>query len=83
MYWALIAKLMQTDFNGQRWGKKAWHAMFKDLFLPSEVVKLPSGKSVVYDPSSSDLDPAEFSDYIEKVFAWSAEHGITLDEEIA
>ena len=83
MYWALIAKLMQTEFNGQRWGKKAWHAMFKDLFLPSEVVKLPSGKSVVYDPSSFGPRPRRILRLHREGICVGSEHGITLDEEIA
>lgn len=71
---------MDFQHNGQRWDKRAWHEMFKDMFLPSEIIQLPNGKSIVRDPHSSELDPAEFSDYFTKVEAWCAERGVTLDE---
>jgi len=79
-YWALVSKCVPLTFNGQRWSKRSWHEMFKDMFLPSRIVELPSGKSVVRDPDSSDLDTAEFNDFMTQVEVWCGERGIYLEE---
>ena len=80
-YFALVSQCVTFTFNGQRWSKKQWHEMFKDMFIDPLVIDLPNGKRAVRDPESSDLDIDQFNVFMDKVEAWCGERGIFLPEE--
>ena len=81
-YFALVSLCVPFVYNGQRWSKVQWHALFKDMFLEPVTVKLPDGRTVVRDPESNDLDADEFNAFMDKVEAWCSEHELFLPEEV-
>lgn len=58
------------------------HAVAKDRFLDPVVVEF-NGKSKSYAGSTTKLKKAEFSDYLEQVYAWAAELGVWINEDAA
>lgn len=43
-------------------------------------INLPSGQNILIPTSSAELDIAAFSEFMSRVEAWAAEHGVWLDE---
>lgn len=58
------------------------HWLCKEKFLPPLVVPLKAGDKT-YPGSTTKLTKSEFSDYIEKVWAWGASMGVFFDTEAA
>ena len=65
---------------GQQHGSESWLMYFKTKFLGASDIVLPNGQVVVQPFSSSELDKAEFSEFVEKIMAWAAEKGVYLAE---
>lgn len=55
------------------------HEVAKDRFSPRIVVEL-YGKSKSYPKSTTRMGKAEFSDYLEQVYAWGAEMGVAFEQ---
>lgn len=86
-YWALLHeisdKLLTKDEEGNntvRHSADVWHLYFKQRFLGSNDITLPNRKVITQPNSSADLEVAEFSDYMDKVQAWAAEHNVHLPD---
>ncbi len=85
LMWALISEIARAKPGGRSLSPDAWKA----LFMAS------AGFSCTFEPSldgkgvvplgfkSSRLNKAEFSDVIEAIHAFAAEHEITLSDELA
>jgi hypothetical protein len=55
------------------------HALMKDRFSPREIVYV-LGETVCTPKSTTKFTKKEFTDYIEKCFAWGAEHGVWFND---
>jgi hypothetical protein len=51
------------------------------MFLPERMVELPDGSLKMLEASTAELRVNEFTDYLEKVIKWSAEHDVVFSEE--
>lgn len=70
-YWARVRLVAQATGHS----KSALHEYFKELAF-GKVVEEIGGKMIEYTPSSAKADRGDFSDLIEHVEAFIAEHGI-------
>jgi hypothetical protein len=79
-YWALLAEIAQElKPQGQQYSSETWHKYFCQRFLGADEVKLPNEKTLIIPHGSSDLDTAEFNDFMTQVEAWAGEHGVYLE----
>lgn len=69
LYWARLAEIADNAWaDGQQFSRDAWHHHLGGLFLPKEPA--PGGKLVPI--STTRLDVAEFTEYLNKVEAYAA-----------
>jgi hypothetical protein len=66
--------------QGQAYTAEVWHEYFKSRLLGMDDVKLPNGKVIHRCRSSTDLDVAEFGEFMEKVEHFAAERGVYLED---
>ena len=80
-YWSLVNLVSENvKPNKQQFSQPAWHEYFKSRFLGMKEINLPSGQNILIPTSSAELDIAAFSEFMSRVEAWAAEHGVWLDE---
>ena len=84
-YWAILQELAeQCDVKGQKFAAETWHEYFKGRFIGNEDLALPNGKTLLRPISTTTLDKAAFTIYMQEIEVWAAQHGILLaDEEMA
>ena len=75
MYHAVADKLTP---QGVSYSAETWHKYFASRFLGCEETRLPNGTILQIPYSTTDLDVAEFGDYMTKVEAWAADHDVYL-----
>lgn len=81
LYWALIHEIAdKLRPSGETYSAETWHIYFKQRYLGSSETLLPNGKIFTQPNSTVNLDKAEMTDYITKVEAWAAHHGVYKDE---
>lgn len=80
-YWALLRDISEQQVHGKSFEATIWHIYFKQLFLPDEVINLPDGSISVTQPSTTKLNQKTFSEYVDRVTLWAAEHGVVLSDE--
>lgn len=85
--WAMLTEVaQQVEYHGLKLTPDDWKLIFLDA-LKREVRMVPNldGNGFVsLGRSSSDLDKSEFSDLIELIFKFGAEHGVTFqDDQVA
>ena len=79
-YWALLAEIAQElKPQGAQYSSETWHKYFCQRFLGADEVKLPNEKTLIIPHGSSDLDTAEFNDFMSRVESFGAEHCVYLD----
>lgn len=82
-YWATLTAISEQIRPGDKvHDPDVWHAYFKSKFLPSRMIELPNGEVVEQEPSTTGLTKAQFSDYVEQVFAWATERGLTMTDDM-
>ncbi len=70
-YWALLAEIAEGAWvGGRRYSKEQWHLWFAGEFIGWE--DLPGGRRAPI--STSTLDVASFSAYLDRVMQYAAEH---------
>lgn len=74
--WAMLNQISESVWiGGRQFSADAWHEHYKRKFIGSE--ETPEGGTVGI--STTNLDVAEFSEYIEKIMVdASAEYGVEL-----
>ncbi len=83
-YWATLTAISeQIRPQGKEHSPDIWHSYFKARYLPGRVVELPNGQIVEQEPTTTGLTKGQFSDYVEKVFAWATNHGLTMTDEMS
>jgi hypothetical protein len=87
--WPLLEEVAaQTTLNGVQYDAEDWKIIFlsglnKSRKLEMKVVKGIYGEPVNLGRSSSKLDKDLFSDLIELILAYGAEHGVIFKEDKA
>lgn len=83
-FWAMLTDVAtQLTWHGQKLSTDDWKLIFLDA-LKRELRMVPNitGNGFVnLGRSSSDLTKAEFSDLIEIIFAFGAEHGVQFQDD--
>lgn len=81
MYWALLHEMAGAlRPQGKTYSAEQWHTYAKSRWLGCDEMKLPNGKTLLLPHSTAELDVAEFSEYVDKVEAFAADHGVWLAE---
>ena len=77
LYWAVLHTIAEDGWvNGKRYSADAWHENFKREFIGTE--ELPNGATAGI--STTTLDVGAFSEYIERVMHYAAEHlGVMIE----
>ena len=82
--WACLTDIsIQTTHHGLKLSPEDWKLLFMDA-LKREARMVPNldGNGLVsLGRSSSDLSKAEFSDLIEIIHAWGAQHGVQFHDQ--
>lgn len=82
-YWATLTAISEQIRPADKThDPDVWHTYFKAKFLPGRMIELPNGQVVEQEPSTTGLTKAQFSDYVEQVFAWATERGLTMTDEM-
>lgn len=82
-YWALLGVIeREVAVDGRHFAADpVWHRYFRrELLGCVDVVDPMTGEVAAVPRSTTELDIAEFNDYMTKVEAWAAERGAFLDE---
>ncbi len=83
-FWAMLTELsQQLSWHGQKLSPDDWKLVFLDaLKREMRIVPNIAGNGFVnLGRSSSDLSKAEFSDLIEIIIAFGAQHGVVFSHE--
>ena len=80
-YWAVLTDISEQVVPGRTYEPSVWHEYLRALFLPERMIELPDGSVKMVEASTSELRVNEFTEYLEKVIKWSAEHEVKLSEE--
>lgn len=81
LYWAILTDISEQVVPNKAYEPSVWHEYLRSLFLPERIVELPDGSVKLIDPSTAELKQDEFSEYVEKVIKWAAEHEVKLSDQ--
>jgi len=82
-YWATLTAISEQIMpGGKAHDPDVWHSYFKAKFLPGRMIELPNGQVIEQEPTTTGLTKAQFSDYVEQVYAWATERGLTMSDEM-
>ena len=81
LYWAILTDISEQVIPGKAYEPSIWHEYLRALFLQERVVELPDGSVKMLEPSTTELNQAQFSEYVEKVIQWALQHDVKLSEE--
>ena len=79
-YWAVLGDISEQVVPGKAYEPSIWHEYLRALFLPERMVELPDGSIKMLEPSTSELNQATFSEYVEKVVMWALEHDVRFSD---
>jgi NinB protein len=79
-YWAVLGDISEQVVPGKAYEPSIWHEYLRALFLPERMIELPDGSIKMLEPSTSELNQALFSEYVEKVVKWALEHDVKFSE---
>jgi len=79
-YWAVLGDISEQVVPGKSYEPSIWHEYLRALFLPERMVELPDGSIKMLEPSTSELNQATFSEYVEKVVKWALEHDVRFSD---
>lgn len=81
-YWALLNEISEgLPVQGVAHSPEAWHHYFRQKFIGSEDMKLPTGKTFTQPISTTTLDVGAFAEYMTQIEAWAAGHGILFADD--
>ena len=79
-YWAVLGDISEQMVVGKAYEPSIWHEYLRALFLPERMIELPDGSIKMLEPSTSELNQALFSEYVEKVVKWALEHDVRFSD---
>lgn len=80
-YWVILNEIAETSVRGETYSAETWHRYFKVRFIGMDETKLPNGKVVQEPISTTTLDKGEFGEYMTRIEAWAAQHGILIADD--
>lgn len=81
-YWLLLNEISEgLPVQGVTHSADSWHLYFRQKFIGSDDLTLPNGKTLTQPISTTTLDVGAFSEYMERIEAWAAGHGLLFSEE--
>lgn len=81
LLWAVLTDVSrQVEWHGQRLTKENWKDVFTAALKRQQVVPGLDGGFVVLGTSTSRMSKQEFSELIELIYAFGAEHGVEWSE---
>jgi hypothetical protein len=80
-YWSILGDIAEQVVPSKAYEPSVWHQYFKQLFLPDQVVEMPDGGIMLTQSSTSKLSLKAFSEYIDRVIQWAAEHEVKLSAD--
>lgn len=81
LLWAVLTDVSrQVEWHGQRLTKENWKDIFTAALKRQQVVPGIDGGFVVLGTSTSRMSKQEFSELIELIYAFGAEHGVEWSE---
>ena len=82
-YWALLGDISeQVRPDGVQYAPADWHELFKRRYLVPALKRLPNGKLIEMDRTTTGMTISQFSAYTTKVEAWAANAGVRREEPI-
>lgn len=82
LLWAALGEVSrQVVWHGQKLEPGEWKDVFTAALKRQKVVPGIEGGFVVLGSSTSRMTKAEFSDLMEMIFSFGAEHGVTFKEQ--
>ena len=81
LYWAILSDISEQVVPGKAYEPSVWHEYLRALFLPERMMEFPDGSIKLLEASTSELNLAQFSEYVEKVIQWALQHNVKLSEE--
>jgi len=79
-YWAVLGDISEQVVPGKAYEPSIWHEYLRALFLPERMVELPDGSIKMLEPSTSELNQASFSEYVEKVVMWALQNDVKFSD---
>lgn len=80
-YWLLLHAIAdKVRPLGVEHSAEIWHEYFKSRYIGCDDVTLPNGRVLTRTKSTTDLDVAEFNDYMARVEEWARDRDVWLDE---
>jgi hypothetical protein len=79
-YWAVLGDISEQVVPGRSYEPSIWHEYLRALFLPERMVELPDGSLKMLEPSTSELNQASFSEYVEKVVMWALQNDVRFSD---
>lgn len=77
LLWALLTDVSrQVVWHGRRLSPESWKCVFSAAWKKQDVVPGIDGGFVVLGQSTSSLSKREFSELVELIYAFGAEHGV-------
>jgi len=84
LMWALLDEIAtQVEWHGMKLSKEDWKEMLTASLRKQRAVPGIDGGFVILGSSTRKMTKAEFSELIELIYAFGAEHGVTFREEVA
>lgn len=84
LLWPLLFEISrQVDWHGQKLTPENWKDVFSASLKQQKVVPGLDGGFVVCGQSTSRMGKREFSDLIELIYAFGAQHGVDFDGRAA
>lgn len=81
LMWSLLTEVsQQVDWHGQKLEPAEWKDVFSASLKRQKVVPGLDGGFVVLGSSTSRMDKQEFSELIELIYAFGAQHGVQFRE---
>lgn len=74
LYWDMLRALAEQGWvNGKQFSADAWHQHFRRTFIGSDEVALPGGEVITIGISTTTLNTAQMSAYIDRIALFAAE----------
>lgn len=79
-YWKILREVAAVAWiDGKQFDDETWHEYFRRLFIGANEITLPDGSTLLRGISTTTLNVAEFTDYMDAIVRWSSENGFELD----
>lgn len=72
----------QVWLDGRRWDLDSWWIYIKKQVMGFGIKELPDGSFIEVEPRSNNTSTKTFSDFIEYLYYFAAEHGVVIPDYV-